>query len=226
MLFLSYSSYRIYSINSFKSITMKTPITLRQACLLVMLISGFSLAEAQQFYRLDASKSSMTVQGTSTVHDWEMNAGDMNASFLLDVEGEEAEPIRDVSFQMPVEALESDRRIMDNKTHDALKANRYSQIRFDFHETTGFRGESARYSGIVTGYLHIAGKKQQVSIPFRMTQEGNGRMVVSGSEQIRMPDFGIDPPTAMMGTLKTGPEVTVAFSLEFVPDRSTASRNP
>ena len=205
---------------------MKTQIKLRTAWLLVVFISTLSLAEAQQLYRLDAGNSSMKVEGTSTVHDWEMKAGNMNASFLLDAGGENAQPIREVSFLMPAKALESDRRIMDNKTHDALKADRHSQIRFEFHETTSFRGGSDRYSGTVTGDLHIAGKKQRVSIPFRMKQEGNGRMVVSGREEIRMPDFGIDPPTAMMGTLKTGPEVTVAFTLEFIPERSTARRNP
>ena len=206
---------------------MKTQITLRTACLLAaVLISGFSVAEAQRLYRLDAGNSSMTVQGTSTVHDWEMKAGDMNGSFLLDVDRENAEPIRDVSFRMPAEALESDRRIMDSKTRDALKADRYSLIRFEFLETTGVRGGQTHYSGIVSGDLHIAGRQQRVSIPFRMKQEGNGRMVVSGSEEIRMPDFGIDPPTAMMGTLKTGPEVTVTFTLEFTPERSTARRKP
>ncbi len=206
---------------------MKTQITLRTACLLAaVLISGFRVAEAQQLYRLDAGNSSMTVKGTSTVHDWEMKAGEMNGSFLLDAQGENAQPIRDVSFRMPAEALESDRRIMDNKTRDALKADRYSQIRFEFLETTGVRGGQSHYSGVVSGDLHIAGRQQQVSIPFRMKQEGNGRMVVSGSEKIRMPDFGIDPPTAMMGTLKTGPEVTVTFTLEFTPERSTARRKP
>lgn len=205
---------------------MKTHIKLRTACLLVAFSAAFNLAEAQQLYRLDANNSSMKVLGTSSVHDWEMKAGDMNASFLLDAEGENAQPIREVSFLMPAKALESDRRIMNNKTHDALKADRHSQIRFEFHETTSFRGGSDRYSGIVTGDLHIAGKKQRVSIPFRMREGGDGRMLISGSEEIRMPDFGIDPPTAMMGTLKTGPEVTVAFTLEFIPERSTARRNP
>jgi hypothetical protein len=35
-----------------------------------------------------------------------------------------------------------------------------------------------------------------------------------------MSDFGIDPPTAVMGTIKTGDDVVVKFDFEF--NRSSA----
>jgi hypothetical protein len=39
------------------------------------------------------------------------------------------------------------------------------------------------------------------------------RIQIKGSKKVKMTDFNISPPTAMLGTLKTGDEVTISFTL-------------
>jgi hypothetical protein len=43
------------------------------------------------------------------------------------------------------------------------------------------------------------------------TREPGGAYVLTGQLPIRMSDYGIKPPTAMMGTIKTGNDVKVTF---------------
>ena len=45
--------------------------------------------------------------------------------------------------------------------------------------------------------------------------DGDKQFQVKGEVPLKMSDFGIDPPTAMMGTLKTGNEVVIKYNLEF-----------
>jgi hypothetical protein len=43
------------------------------------------------------------------------------------------------------------------------------------------------------------------------TERRDGTLVVKGQLPILMTDYGIKPPTAMLGMLKTDPKVTVSF---------------
>ena len=44
----------------------------------------------------------------------------------------------------------------------------------------------------------------------------NGEIYFQGSKSIDMTQFGITPPTALMGTLTTGKDVTITFKLYFM----------
>jgi hypothetical protein len=41
-------------------------------------------------------------------------------------------------------------------------------------------------------------------------------MQISGSKKLKMTEFDMVPPTALMGTIKTGDEVTVTFNLNLI----------
>lgn len=64
----------------------------------------------------------------------------------------------------------------------------------------------------VKGDLTIAGVTKPAEITAGYTFSGN-TLTITGSHQLLMSNFGIKPPTAMMGSLKTGDEVTVEFDL-------------
>jgi polyisoprenoid-binding protein YceI len=42
---------------------------------------------------------------------------------------------------------------------------------------------------------------------------GDQSITFNGSKKIKMTDFGISPPTALMGTMTTGDEVEVIFQV-------------
>jgi hypothetical protein len=60
------------------------------------------------------------------------------------------------------------------------------------------------------GTLKVAGVEREIVLPM-VTSLRNGKLLVMGSVDLLMTDFGIAPPTAMMGVLKTDPKVTIKF---------------
>lgn len=191
----------------------------------LIISTGFLIAinmaiTAQELYTLNANESTLLVEGTSSLHDWEMRAETMAASLKLTKDDNQIRDINDVSFSVDTKAIQSENSIMNNKTQDALKSDKYKQIRFELKSVSGINTSSSGISGFASGTLFIAGISKPVEFPFKMEKTGNNSLLVSGNEKIKMTDFGIDPPTAMLGTLKTGDEVTVKFELEFLSKES------
>jgi polyisoprenoid-binding protein YceI len=61
------------------------------------------------------------------------------------------------------------------------------------------------------GKLTIAGVTRDVTMQISGTRDSGGMYFLTGQLPIRMSDYGIKPPTAMMGTIKTGNDVKVTF---------------
>ena len=58
--------------------------------------------------------------------------------------------------------------------------------------------------------LRLAGVEKEIAFDL-VTATKNGSLVVTGSVDLLMTDFGIPAPKAMMGMLKTDPKVTISF---------------
>ncbi|MRR22396.1 YceI family protein, partial [bacterium] len=73
---------------------------------------------------------------------------------------------------------------------------------------------NGEFSSTISGELTINGVMKQVAVPVQGSLTGN-KLNVRGSKTIKMSDFDVKAPVALMGTLKTGDEVTVSFDLKF-----------
>ena len=92
--------------------------------------------------------------------------------------------------------------------HEALKVKDYPDIVFRllrFEPGSGARGALR-----AVGVLKIAGVEREISLDVTTQSEGS-TLKVQGRVLMLMTDFGIKPPTAMLGMLKTDPKVTVTF---------------
>jgi polyisoprenoid-binding protein YceI len=183
--------------------------------LLISILAIFFMvdAQAQEFYKLQSNNSKLIIEGTSSIHDWEMKAENFNAETLLQVEGGAVSEISKVEFSTPVSGLKSGKSIMDKKAHDALKEKKSPEIKFSLNKNNNVNISGANAN--LTGLLTVAGKSKTVKVSANFDVENPQKFWVSGSVPIKMSDFGIDPPTAVMGTIKTGDEVVVKFNLEF-----------
>jgi hypothetical protein len=59
----------------------------------------------------------------------------------------------------------------------------------------------------------MAGTSKPVELTAKGKVLANGDVQIIGSRKLNMKDFNMVPPTAMMGTIKVGEEVTVNFNL-------------
>jgi hypothetical protein len=162
------------------------------------------------------SSAKVTVSGTSTVLDWSATTNEAqtrNVRVTKDLPGGDffwvgvIQPGAVEAFEVvvPVAALKSDRDEFTADMHVALKADVHPDIVF-----TLSRMEKKPGGAMAFGTLKVAGVEKDIVLPL-VTTLRNGKLLVLGSVDLLMTDFGITPPTAMMGVLKTDPKVTIRF---------------
>lgn len=159
----------------------------------------------------------VTILGTSNLHSWsetvETVLGDgsvtwnEDGSFNLDA----------IHLKMDVHSIKSDMgSIMNNNTYKALKADKNPEIIFTL--TTPIN--SVKAGTIATtisaeGTLSIAGVTRPIDMTVKVSIQDHTLLSFEGSKVIKMTDYGISPPTALFGTLKTGDEITINFKTNF-----------
>lgn len=176
---------------------------------------SWNIATAQQSFSLVSKESYIKVTGTSSIHDWEMNSSDIIATLSLLKEEGGIKGIEAVQFKMKAKALLSENSTMDSKAHSALKADKNPEINFQMISCNISNSTKQEMQGAINGRLSVAGKTRQVTIPFRGKYSDSNSIGVNGIVKLKMTDFEIDPPRAMLGALKTGDDINVEFKLEF-----------
>lgn len=160
-----------------------------------------------------ASTPEFTIKGTSNVHDWEETVQKINGtgSFLLNEDG--SLTISSLLIKVECRDIKSTHgSIMDNKTYDALKAEKNPQITYNLSTAiTNIIPSSTGTSMIAKGQVTIAGVTKPIDLQVKISSKADGSFVCEGSKKIKMTDFGISPPTAFMGAMKVGDEVVLTF---------------
>jgi len=159
------------------------------------------------------SESLLNVSGTSSLHDWTIEANEQSGKLVFQnlKKGE----IGKCTITVDVEGLESGKRAMNKNTYKALKYDSYKTIKFDLVEVLETLEQSDKSFLIKTkGDLIIAGVKKQITLNFTLISEGE-QAVLKGEKKIKMTDFNIDPPKALFGTVTTGNDITISFNTKF-----------
>lgn len=191
-----------YTKNSFKKI----------------ILLGFSLilfigAFAQVKY--SSKNLSLIVSGTSTLHDWDMKSstGNFEANFTLNAAGA-ITAVSGLNFSTKAESLKSGHDAMDKNAYKALKSEKAPIITFTSNAATITSLDATDYSVKSIGKLTIAGATLDAEIVATCKVNADKSITVMGSKKISMKDFNMAPPTFMMGTIKTGNDVTLKFDLK------------
>jgi polyisoprenoid-binding protein YceI len=184
--------------------------------ILIMILAGFSIVSNGGTFELAKTGTEVVIKGTSSLHDWKMDLKIINCGVQFKQEGNTLKSIDNVSFSCKARDIKSESSIMDNKAYDALKAKTYPEIKFTWVSTSGLITDGNKFSGNLKGKLIVAGETRDIIIPFTGNCIDNNTISVIGSTDISMSNFNITPPTAMLGTLKTGDKISVSFTFQFV----------
>ncbi|NJK85918.1 MAG: YceI family protein, partial [Bacteroidales bacterium] len=130
-------------------------------------------------------------------HDWEMELEKLSCNITVD-QDKETLTIQRVVFTAPVKSLKNESSIMNNKTYDALKAEKYPEIKFSLQSSEGVSIKNGTFSGTAEGELTLAGVKKMVNVPFTGKVLPNKTISVTGSKKLSMTEFNIEPPTAFL----------------------------
>lgn len=157
---------------------------------------------------------SLVVSGTSTLHAWDMKSskGDCNATFTLNGSGVPT-ALTTLSFSTTAKSLKSEHNAMDKNAYKALKAEQHPTITFIASSGTVTGSPSAGYTVKSTGKLTIAGTTKDAEVIGVCKINADKSITITGSTQISMKNFGMTPPSFMMGAVKTGNDVVLKFNL-------------
>lgn len=166
--------------------------------ILVLAFGLFSGLVAAQ--KISSKTVKTTVTGTSTMHDWSMTS--TAGSFSGNVAGN---TITDITYGMGSKTLKSGKGAMDSNAYKALEADKYPTITFTAASVNMGKGT-------ITGKLTVTNVTKTVSFPVTVAKSGNN-YTITGTESIKLTDYGVTPPSFMMNTVKTGNEVKITVNV-------------
>ena len=154
------------------------------------------------------------VEGTSSLHDWEMQITKIECKGAFQSLDNVVSAAKNVEVKILVKGIKSkEGKIMDNKTYDAFDSDNNPYIIYSFSSADVKIDGSGGVTIAASGNLNMAGTGKSVPITAKGKVLANGDLQLSVSKKLNMTEFKMDPPTALMGTIKVGPEVTVNFDL-------------
>ena len=174
----------------------------------------------------------VTIEGTSTVHDWVIEGkiiggffqvesslrSDLTLRSVESVLGQTNPP--NVEVFIPVTSLKSTvlagREKMDEVMREAMRATDSPRITYKL-TSMKLKGQVPESGSPVKfdtkGELQVAGVTNVIEMEVTMERLEGDRLRFTGSKKLKMTDFKITPPAPKlaMGLIRTGDEVTVKF---------------
>ena len=193
------------------------------ALVLAALFAAASLAQAAGLATQAGSK--LWLDGSSTVHAYSSTASKLQVTFQhdpaawpADATGGDAierlireKGVKSMEVVVDVAGMRSGKDGLDKNMRKSLKADKHPEIRF---RMAGY--ELAKATAPMTidakGTLNVAGVDQAIQLSVTATREGD-TVRLKGTAPLLMTQFGIKPPTMMMGAMRTSDKIVVHFDL-------------
>lgn len=180
-----------------------------------ILLFGLSMTQVHAQAKYNAKNTvHLSVAGTSTMHDWEMkaNGADCTAALQLDADGN-LKDITSMSFSVPAKSLKSGKDGMDKNAYKALKADKNVNISATLKSADVSMKDAKNYTAKTVISLTIAGKTLDTPLEVVVKKINDTSFSVKGEKKISMKEFDMQPPSFMLGAVKTGNDVVVSFDL-------------
>jgi polyisoprenoid-binding protein YceI len=176
------------------------------AAAVVLMFNTISFAQL-----LKVKPNSMTVQGSSTLHEWESQITKSEWKGSFQIENLALVDIKNLEVKIPVESIKSTKgKMMDSKTYDAFN---YEKFPFIVYTLTSVKINQNAGTIDAKGSLTMAGATRPIDLQVKYKILPGGDLQLTVSKKFKMTEFKMEPPTAMMGTIKVGDEVTVNFDV-------------
>jgi polyisoprenoid-binding protein YceI len=162
--------------------------------------------------------SQLWIKGTSTVRSFECKAGALEAKVETAAPGATAalmggeKAVTSASITVPAGQLDCSNGTMNEHMKKALKVKEHPTIEFRIASYTLAKSAEGMQAEL-TGTLTLGGVQKPVTVQATGKDEGDGTLRVTGTHELRMTEYGLKPPTLMLGTMKVNERVKVGFDL-------------
>ncbi|MCO6475993.1 MAG: YceI family protein [Phaeodactylibacter sp.] len=192
--------------------------------LLALLTSSIapSPPRAELSYRI-LQTSRLFLEGTTNVNTFICNCTCIQSfprlQFEMEVKEESEQAIfEEAQLRIRTRDLDCGNRNMNKDMYETLKANQYPSIAITILEAGLRPGEklsqTEEWSHIVArAQISVAGVTRTALLKVRAKQIGTATYRFLSQYTIKMTDFNIDPPTAMLGLVKVNDKIEINFDL-------------
>ncbi len=162
---------------------------------------------------------SLRVLGDSTLHKWDSTATAVTMTFTLNdgapaalADAIKASAVKGMEVRIPVAGLKSGESGLDKNLRKTMMDDKYPDVVYKLSKYELGKPEGGVVAAKTSGELTIAGQTRTVPIDveFRLGPDG---AAVKGEYTLKMSDYGIKPPTLMLGAIKVRDPVTIRFDL-------------
>jgi polyisoprenoid-binding protein YceI len=178
----------------------------------IILVGSTSAVNAQTL-KINAQSSTMTILGTTNVHNFQSKVTQMSGDLVIS-----GKKVQSLKVDVPVKSIKSNEKLMDTKTYEAFNAEKNPTITFQLIDAVIQKATAEDIDVTLTGNLTMAGVTKKVSFNTTGKALKAGTFQFTGSVALKMTDFKMKPPTAMLGMMKVGDAITLKFSIVLVGD--------
>lgn len=165
-------------------------------------------------------KSTLSISGTSNVVDFECFCKDSYKPLRVKVTRDPTLGVirfQDAVLNLRTKALDCDNDRMNSDLNDAMKSDDYPNISIWIKHAVLQNNEATDkdgwYSAATTATITITSVRRPVILDVKAKKIGPNVFRFKCSKGLKMTDFGITPPTAMMGLIKVANEIKISFDL-------------
>ena len=173
--------------------------------------------QAQSAYKIEQTKDiDMKLSGTSTLHNWVMNAQNTTGVAAFGFKGTgntELNSLKSLTFSLLVTDLKSGEKGLDKNAYKALKSDQYRDISYKLTSATIMPKSEGKYLIKTKGKLTIAGITKNTDMDVYAVVNKNGSITCTGSDKLKMTDYSVKPPKFLLGVMKTGDAITLHYTL-------------
>ena len=178
---------------------------------LLISLAMFGNGLTAQTLKLNPKTFIMSISGTTNVHNFESKVTQASGELVIN----SSKQVQSLVVEIPVKGIKSNEKLMDTKTYEAFDAVKNPTITFKLIEANLLQVTGNDISVTATGNLTIAGVTKKVSL------KSTGKIVKPGVYQfkcsfaLKMTDYKMKPPTAMLGMMKVGDGITLKYDVTF-----------
>ncbi|MCE2734405.1 MAG: YceI family protein [Flammeovirgaceae bacterium] len=180
----------------------------------LLMISQVVLAQQVDIYK--SYKTTLTISGTSTLHDWTMTSEAFTCQGNFKVDNNKITDVKGLTLLVPVRTLKSGKGAMDKNAYAALKEDKHQQIQFSL--------VSIQQQGDVllcVGNLTIAGVTKPVEVETNCVLQADQTLQCKSKTQFKMTEYKVEPPSFMFGSVTTGDKIAIEFKISFKKNNPT-----
>ncbi len=167
---------------------------------------------SQTNYRIKSHE--ISIAGTSNIQSWTAEVEKVSGTFSITIEDGKIAELHDANLRVDAGSIiGSEGRMMNNKIYDALDIKNHPAITFTLREVLSLAENPGTARVSSRGVLTIAGVSRLITLNTTGRVLPNGDLEFSGTQKVNMSDHRVSPPTAMLGALRTGDEVTLNYKV-------------